>query len=190
MIDQALIFLKQRLNGHLNLGREPVQSQEDPVVFLDGDQMDTLSFKTGAVTALLVNTEMENTLRSADLYGRTSPNGGRQEVQPDIRLNLYVLFVSRYRQYEDALSSLSQIIQYFQHHRVFDQQSAPELNEDIKKLIVEMITLPFAEQNEVWSALRVSYQPSVLYKVKLIVYRTDPTPHRPKIDQKTIRVSQ
>ena len=105
-------------------------------------------------------------------------------------MNLYVLFVARYKQYEDALSYLSQIIQYFQNNRVFDHQSAPELSDDIEKLVMELITLPFSEQNEVWSSLRVPYHPSVLYKAKMIVYRIDPKPDLPKVEEKSFQVSQ
>jgi hypothetical protein len=32
-----------------------------------------------------------------------APDGTRYKIQPEIRLNLYVLFVARFKQYEDAL---------------------------------------------------------------------------------------
>jgi hypothetical protein len=143
------------------------------VVFLDGDKMDPVSFKLGAVTVLLVNLERENILRAADPYTRTLANGSLQKVQPEIRLNLYVLFVARFKEYERSLSYLSAIISYFQSHQVFNQQNAPELDETIEQLVIELITLPFSEQNEVWSALRTTYHPSVLYKVKMLVFRDE-----------------
>ena len=58
------------------------------------------------------------------------------------------------------------------------------------KLVMELITLPFSEQNEVWSSLRVPYHPSVLYKAKMIVYRIDPKPDLPKVEEKSFQVSQ
>jgi len=190
MINEALVFLKKRLNTHLSLDRDPSQSHEDVVTFVAGDQMDPLTFKLGTVTVLLVNVEEDNVLRSPDRYGRISSDGKRQEVQPEIRLNLFVLFVARYKQYEDALRSLSQIIQYFQNNRVFDHQLAPELSENIEKLVMELVTLPFSEQNEIWGSLRVPYQPSVLYKTKMIVYRTESQPDMPKVEEKSVQVSQ
>ena len=39
--------------------------------------------------------------------------------------------------------------------------------------MLELITLPLAQQNDLWSALRTAYQPSVLYKVGLIIYRDE-----------------
>jgi len=190
MINEALVFLKKRLNTHLSLNRDPGQSHEDLVTFIDGDQMDPPAFKLGTVTMLLVNIEEDNVLRSSNRYGQISADGKRREVQPEIRLNLLVLFAARYKQYEDALRYLSQIIQYFQNNRVFDHQSAPELSDDIDKLILELITLPFSEQNEIWGSLRVPYHPSVLYRTRMIVYRTEPQPDLPKVETKSVQVSQ
>jgi hypothetical protein len=133
----------------------------------------SIPFALGNVTALLINLEEENTLRSADPYVRVASDGIRQKVHPEIRINLYVLFVAHFKDYEQSLSYLSRIIQHFQCHRVFNHQNAPELSERIDQLVLELITLPFSEQNEIWGSLRTSYHPSVLYKVKMIVFRDE-----------------
>lgn len=65
------------------------------------------------------------------------------------------------------------IIQYFQHNRRFNQHNAPTLDEEIEQLVMELTTLPFSEQNEIWNALRSPYLPSVLYKVRMIVFRDE-----------------
>src|SRR5205085_10678589 len=91
MISEVLVLLKNLLNAHLSLGQSPTESQEDRVVFLDGQSMDPLSFKLGAVSVLLINVEEENVLRAPDLYSRVSSDGTRQKANPEIRLNLYVL---------------------------------------------------------------------------------------------------
>ena len=173
MIGEALVFLKNHLNAHLNAqsGWAPDDSGEDKVVFVDGDKMDPINFKLGAVSALLINIEEERTLRAADPYVRLAEDGSRRTVQPDIRMNLYVLFVARFKQYEQGLTYLSRIIQHFQRHRVLDHRNAPELSDQIDKLILELTTLAFSDQNEVWNALRTTYHPSVLYKVKLVIFK-------------------
>lgn len=173
MIGDVLVFLKNHLNEHLKARAELIREQPggDKVVFVDGDKMDPLTFAPGAVTALLINVEEERTLRAADPYIRVADNGGQQRVQPDIRMNLYVLFVARFKQYEQAWHHLSQIIQYFQSHRVLDHQTAPHLEDAIERLTMELVTLEFAQQNEVWNALRASHHPSILYRVKLVVFR-------------------
>lgn len=173
MISEALIFLKNHLNEHLRAqaGQALDDSGEDRVVFLDGEKLDPISFKLGAVTTLLLNIEEERTLRPADPYVRVAEDGTRVRTQPEIRLDLRVLFVARFKAYEQGLSYLSRIIAHFQTHRVFDRESAPALSDRIERLIVELTTLSLAEQNEVWNALRTTYHPSMLYRVRLVAFR-------------------
>ena len=173
MIGEVLVFLKNHLNAYLQgqAGGTTGEPSGDKVVFVDGDKMDPITFKLGAVSELLINVEEERTVRSADPYVRITPAGTRQKVQPDIRMNLYVLFVARFKQYEQAWSHLSRIIQYFQTHRVLNQQNSPDLSEEVERLTMELVTLQFSEQNEVWNALRTTHHPSILYKVSLIVFR-------------------
>ena len=109
MISEVLLFLKNHLNAYLSTksGWSPETSQAEKVVFIDGEHMDPISFKLGAISALLINIEEDNTLRGPDPYSRVSPDGTRYKIQPEIRLNLYVLFVTRFNKYEDSLPTLS-----------------------------------------------------------------------------------
>jgi hypothetical protein len=188
MISESLIFLRDHLNEHLSAQAGPIveESGEEKVVFLDGEKFDPISFKLGAVTTLLMNIEEERTLRAADPYVRITEDGARQRAQPDIRLNLYVLFVARFKKYEQGLSYLSRIIAHFQAHRVLDHETAPALSDRIDKLIMELMTLTLAEQNEVWNALRTTYHPSVLYRVKMIAFRDDAAPRTAEVQEKGI----
>jgi len=175
MISKVLVFLKNQLNAHLRVqsGTLPGASVEDKVVFIEDDKMDPISFKVGAVSALLINIEEEKKLRPPNRYSRTATNGDPQRVQPEIHLNLYVLFAVRFNQYEQGLSYLSLIIRYFQNHRVFNHQNSPDLSDDIEQLVMELITMPLSEQNDLWNALRTTYHPSVLYKVQMVVVRDE-----------------
>ncbi len=189
MLNDALIFLKDRLNAYLNRGGKADNAQEDQVVFPVGQSTDTLNFKLGAISAIVVNLEQENVLRAPDLYARTLPDGTIQKVQPEIRLNMYVLFVAHYQQYEDSLRNLSAIIQYFQGHRLFTHQDAPQLSEQIEQLVVELVTLSLSEQNEIWGALRAPYRPSVLYRIKMVVFHDQAPKEAPEITDKAITTS-
>jgi hypothetical protein len=173
MIGDVLVFLRRHLDAHLRaeLGGEQDEPSGDKVVFVDGDQMEPLAFKLGAVSELLINVEEERVLRDADPYSRQAEDGTHQRAQPDIRLTLYVLFVARFKQYESAWNHLSKIIEHFQSMRVFQPQSTPHLPAGIERLFLELVTLSLAEQNEVWNSLRVAHHPSILYRVKLIALR-------------------
>ncbi len=190
MINETLVFLKNSLNAHLSSGGKPHDPQEDQVVFLVGQSVDSLNFKLGAISILLINVERENVLHAPNLYQRTLPDGRVQKVQPEVRLNLYVLFVAHYQQYEDSLRNLSAIIQYFQNHRVITEHDSPELDETIEQLIIELHTLSFSEQNELWGSLRAHYHPSVLYKIKTLIFEDQSGAGAPAVDERDYRFSQ
>lgn len=190
MIDEALAFLKGHLNASLNAqsGWTPAEPSEDKVVFVDGESADPLTFKLGAVSMLLVNLEEEKMMRAADPYLRADDGGG-QRVRPDLRLNLYVLFVARFKQYEQALAQLSGVVRHFQAHRLLDRQSAPGLSERIGALAVELVTLPLSAQSELWGALKTAYHPSALYKVKMVVYRDEDAARPREVRERTVKVA-
>jgi hypothetical protein len=189
MIGDVLVFLKNSLNAYFGIGASPPTSAEDQVVFLSGQKLDPLTFALGKVSVLLINIEEENTLRKPDPYLRIDSNGTHQRVNPDIRLNLFVLFVVHYNDYEDSLRSLSRVITYFQKHRVFTHQSAPDLPQNVEKLVIELVTLPFAQQNEVWNSLRVTYHLSVLYKIKMVIFTDDQPTTSPEITEVNVQTS-
>jgi hypothetical protein len=173
MLGDVLVFLRRHLDEYLRaeLGETPDDPSGDKVVFVDGDKFEPISFKLGAVSEVLINVEEERVLRQPDLYSRTAEDGSTLRVQPDIRLILYVLFVARFKQYEASWQHLSKIIEHLQTHRVFEPESSPDLPAGIEKLVIELVTLNFAEQNEVWNALRVTHHPSLLYRVRMVAMR-------------------
>lgn len=173
MIAETLNFLRRHLDERLRveLGGSQDDATGDRVVFLDGDKIDPIHFQLNAVTSLLINVEEERVIRPPDLYARQAADGTRQRVQPEVRLILYVLFVSRFKKYDVGWQHLSKILEHLQANRVFDGASAPDLPAGIDRLVVELVTLDFAGQNEVWNALRTTHHPSLLYRVKLLAYR-------------------
>jgi len=175
MIDHALGFLKDQLNASLKeaFAADGSEAEKDLVLFVDGDKMDPLSFPSGAASILLVNVEQEKTMRRADPFrGAAADNPNTPvRINPEIRLVLSVLFAARFKQYEVGLKILSGIVQFFQEHPVFRGSDAAPLPSGIKRLAVEQASLPLAAQNEIWSALRTTYHPSVLYRVSMLVIR-------------------
>lgn len=173
MIADILVLLRNRLNAHfLSLSGAGFDGAgEDKVVFVDGDQKpDSINFKLGAVSLLLFNIERDATYRQADHYVRVADDGSTRKVNPDININLYVLFVAKFKDYEQSLHYLSMIISYFQANHYLDQQNAPEISKSIDHLVLELNTLTTTQQNELWGVLRSSYLPSLVYKVKALAF--------------------
>jgi hypothetical protein len=150
MIGKALVFLKDKLNADLSPGHREI------VVFPDGAELEPLTFRLGAVTLLLVNIEQEPAPQSAGFNIRQAPG--------EIGLSLHVLFVSSFKVYSDSLDQLSGIISYFQTTPVFEGASLPD---GLNEIVVDPAPLTIAGQNQLWGALRVSCQPSALYRARI-----------------------
>ena len=189
LLDEVLLFLRDRLNADLNAGLDTTIAREDLVTFVDGEAWSPLTFRLGAISLLLVNLEEEKTLRSPDRYQRPRKGGVAQPVQPEIHLNLYVLFVAHFKQYDETLRYLTRIIQYFQLHPLFEPGTEAALSEQLAQLSLELITLPFAEQNELWSALKVAYHPSVMYKVKMALFATAAGVGAPPVREQMLKLA-
>jgi hypothetical protein len=172
MIDRALVFLRDQLNAALaaKLGGG-AGGAEDPVTFPDGDKLDPLTLKTGQINTLLVALEQDHVMRRNDPFVRVLPDGGTARAEPEVRLNLMVLFVARHHVYEAGLAALSQLLAYFQANPVFTAATAPALDPRIERLTVELHTMAMSEQNDLWGALRLAYHPSLLFKIRMLVFQ-------------------
>lgn len=191
MISDILVLLRNTVNEHLTVSsgwRGPVPDQ-GPVVFLDSEKVDSLELKLGAVTLLLVNLEEDHTLRPADPFRLTLPDGTTQRVQPAIQMNAYVLFAARFKEYEQGLRCISLILQFFQGRRVLDHENTPALSDRIEKLTMELLTLPLSELNQLWGMLRSAYQPSLLYKVRMAVFQDKDGLSAPQISDPVLRIN-
>lgn len=188
MLDKTVIFLRDLLNKDFLGGLEG--ASEPPVRFPTYDQTGAIKFPTDAVSIMLINMERETVLRPAEPYVRVLDNGSEQTINPDIRLILYLMFVASYAHYETGLGALSRVVAFFQRNRIFTHETYSELNADLDKLIVELITLPLKDSHDLWSALRAAYQPSVLFQVKLVVFRDVERPISPRITEIDTNVQQ
>lgn len=172
MLDHVLIFLKDKLNDYVRI---KTGAQDFDVFFLQQRNQKEVSFQNDAITILLVNLEEDYTFRSGAVIERMPDKSGNSAQNPNLYLNLYVLFVSNFSDYRQSLQFLSLIIKFFQSHRLFNHQNSPSLKPEIEKLTLELVNLPFSEQRDVWSSLGISYMPSVMYKVRMVVFTDDDT---------------
>ena len=170
MIDEVLSFLKDQLHSYL---RVKTAGQTFDVLFVEDRQPKEISLKENAVSTLLVNLEEERVFRAGSVQATPLSQGSVPPTFPHLSMNLYVLFVPHFSSYRQTLKFLSLVIQFFQSHRVFDATNAPSLSPRIEKLILELVYLPFSEQRDLWTGLGLSYMPSVVYKVKMVVFTDD-----------------
>lgn len=120
------------------------------------------------VLITLVNIIRDTNMKREGLSGA----GLSLNTAKPICIQLY-LMVSCYfsdANYPEALRFLSFIIGFLQEKNVFDHTNTPRMDKDLEKLIFEMESVEPERLNNIWSILGAKYMPSVLYKVRMIIY--------------------
>ena len=174
MIYEVLNFLRQNIDAYINNGRaaaEPVMVLSNP--WSNNDSSKNFSFLN---SLSLINVEEERIFKTQGYQYIPKGQGRVIQREPDIKLNLYVLFSAYNKNYEDALKITSKVIGYFQMYPVFQRDNPKEGNsplpDGIDKLIVELYSASFEQQNQIWASMSTGYLPSVIYKIRMIVIDT------------------
>ncbi len=169
-MEATIEFIKTKLNNYLI---QMFGDSAGTVGFLSAQNWDPIVFADQQITMLIVNLEEDKIMRPDHLYRRKNEKGILVDVYPEIKLNVYILFVAKFGTYNEAWKQIFAIIRYFQANRLFSAESEPGLPSSVQQLIFELSTLSFSEQNELWSMLKVAYHPSVLYRAKLFVLQNE-----------------
>lgn len=177
MIHTSLAFLTNELNEYLKLktGSPTVER-----VFLTSVATEAgVAIPDKSLGVSLINIEEERVYKDQ----RTSVinnEGNVEYLNPEIKLNLYVLISANFQDklvndssddYVEGLKQLSHIISFFQVKNVFTPDNSPSLSDydpKLKKLVVELYSYTFEQLYNFWSVVGTKYLPSVLYKVRTI----------------------
>jgi hypothetical protein len=143
------------------------------ISLIDAFQDSSSTNLSDKVIASVVNIQQEGTVRNLP-FRRTAndANGLPQAIerQPEIYLNVYVLFGANKNNYSIALQRIAQVISFFQRQYVFTPAEIPVLTTfNLNKLIFDLYSTRFEELNQLWSVMGGKYIPSVIYKMRLAV---------------------
>lgn len=171
MIDQVLNAIITQLNTYIGTIDPDVTLGN--ISFADAYQDSSSQNLSDKIVASVINIEQEETLRNLP-FRRTvpGPNGLPQAVerQPEIYLNIYVLFAANKSDYRIALNRISQVIGFFQRQCVFLPADIPILSTmQLDRIVFELYSTSFEELNQLWSVMGGKYIPSVVYKMRLAV---------------------
>ena len=116
----------------------------------------------------LINVEENRISRDPRNYQKTST--GVFMKNPAVHLFLTLLFTSTRSEgaYGPALQNLQRVIQFFQQQYVFDHTNTPGMDTGIEKLVMEMVSINLEQLNHLWAILGSRYQPSVVYKMRMV----------------------
>lgn len=181
MISEALELITEELN--LFLGRkEPSYRNANTVVLSDlvnqaGEFIITLNDTQPRdnLIVTLINVEEETVGKAQFPYIKNSDRS-ITIANPELKLNLYVLFsafsnMQENERYRNCLRLIDYAVRFFQSKSVFNHQNSPNLSPEIEKLILELISITFEQQNYLWGTLGAKHMPSVLYKLRLLTIR-------------------
>ena len=129
----------------------------------------------------LVNVEEERALRS-QVPQTQFADGRHVVVEPEIKLNMHLLFAAQFRQYDQGLRQLSLVLTFFQAHPAFTSERNPGLDPRIERLTAELVTLTYEQLNQLWAAIGGKQIPSVVYRFRLVAIQdTEPADVRPPV---------
>jgi Pvc16 N-terminal domain len=180
MIYDTLNFLRQQLEAFITEGRKSAE----PLILLGSPWCSNDTQKNAAAflnTMSLINLEEETFYKSQTPTLSQKQDGHLYRRNPDLKLNLYVLISAYHKNYEDGLKFLSRVVTFFQGNTVFNRQQRTEMKvlpECIEKLMIELYTATFEQQNQIWGSLSMGYVPSVIYKIRMLVLDTAPADQR------------
>jgi Pvc16 N-terminal domain len=165
MLDLALKFLTNEINTYLHMqtGSDSIKVEMSRIV----DESGKYAFAEETIGTTIINIEEERIFKS-QLPDYIHTNGQHVVLEPELKLNLYILFAANFKLYDQALKFISYILTFFQAHSTFVSTQYPELDPRIGKLNVELQSLNFEQLNQVWAFIGGKQLPSVIYKVRMI----------------------
>jgi len=173
MIYEVLNSLKIKLNSSLS----EVRRSTEPFVILSNPWTNNDSNKgaTFLNAISLINIEEEKNFKMQGLQITQTPEQRKKNVyssrEPDIKLNLFILISAYNKNYDDGLKFISMVVNYFQENNVFvrmNNGAEDDLPENVEKIVVELYTATFEQQNQIWASLSTGYIPSVIYKLRML----------------------
>lgn len=122
---------------------------------------------TNKLLVSLTNIERDKTYHSLDIYKKTE-NGNSQIIKPEIKVNVYFLFIANFNDYQESLKAISRLIAFFQHRHSFNITADATSSNKTARISFDLFPLSFEQQNHVWGMLGGKYIPSVMYKAGIL----------------------
>lgn len=176
MINHLLSAIQTELNEFIKV-KDPINFSNLDIVVISNlvNQNGELAFTSNnqnqtehKIVITLINVEEERTLKE-QTYFKKSADDNIISQNPEIRINLSVLFTAYSTSYETSLRILSYLLGFFQMKNNFTPQNTPELNGYIEKATIELQTLSAEQNNHLWGYIGAKYMPSVVYRIRMLV---------------------
>lgn len=166
MINKALQFTSTTLDQFL---KNRFSLDETKVILnklIDSDGQ-IPSVNQNKVIITLINVERETT-KAYNSWNHQISDGSFINVNPAERFNLDILVSANFDDYNETLKFLNAVILFFQINTSLSVNSSSAIPKGLNKLEFDIEKLSYQQMNNLWSAIGAKYQPSVIYKMRLL----------------------
>ncbi|VAX01215.1 hypothetical protein MNBD_GAMMA22-3091 [hydrothermal vent metagenome] len=175
MIVEATTLVLAQLNKYIHRIDDSPLGTTDVVVYGNIAQLDNGAVSgelENKVVLTLINFSEEAALRNGQNYTRSSFDTVNYH-NPDLYLNIVLLFSANYTNYSTALRRLSQVITFFQGQTKFTSSNSPGVLQNIPitsdiSVTLDLLSLSFEEVNHLWGSLGGKQLPFSAYRARLI----------------------
>lgn len=124
------------------------------------------------VILTLINIDKET---SKPFYNpnRKLANGNYSATFPSERFSLDLLFTSNFDDYNESLKFLDAILHFFQATPSINSNTNSNLPKGLPKIDYDIEKVSFFEMHNLWSSMGAQYQPSAIYKTRLVTIGSD-----------------
>jgi hypothetical protein len=173
MISKALQFTNDSLDQFL---RNRFSLDESKVVLnnlIEGNGSLPL-INQNKVVISLINVEKET---AKPFFNRNQqlPDGAYSDVNPSERYNLVILISANFDDYSETLKFLNAAILFFQINQVLNATTSSAIPAGLNKVEFEIEKITYHQMQSLWTAMGAKYQPSVIYKMRLVTIQGDET---------------
>lgn len=166
MINKALQFTSDTLDQFL---KNRFALDETKVILnklIDSDGQ-IPSINQNKVIISLINVERETT-KAYNSWNHQMSDGSFVNMNPAERFNLDILISANFDDYNETLKFLNAVILFFQVNTSLSVNSSSAIPKGLNKLEFDIEKLSYQQMNNLWSAMGAKYQPSVIYKMRLL----------------------
>jgi hypothetical protein len=173
MINKALQFINNVLDQFL---RNRFSLDESKVLLnnlIEGNGS-LPQINQNKIVISLINIEKE-TAKPFYVRNLKLENGNYSDINPSERYNLDLLISSNFDDYSETLKFLTAVITFFQVNTSFDASSFSNLPAGLTKLEFDIEKISYHQMQSLWTAMGAKYQPSVVYKMRLMTIQANET---------------
>ena len=173
MINQSLQFTNKLLGQFLK-NRFGLDEEKIVLNYLVDVNGSFPKMNQNKVVLSLINVEKE-TNQPFYVKNRQLESGNYSSFNPVERYNLDILISSNFDDYTESLKFLDAIIYFFQINNYLDASTSSSIPEGLSKLEFEYEKISYHQMHSLWTAMGAKYQPSIIYKMKLVKVQANET---------------